>query len=79
MTYAGPLKAPNAVKAMFGLLKRSDVERAIREARQDIYAANVADYKNSQAALVEIAKSACHRPQDHVSAKPQAPSARPTA
>jgi hypothetical protein len=50
-----------AVKAMLGLLKRSDVERAMKEARRDFYASNIeALSPNSTLSiqLLEIAKKA---------------------
>jgi hypothetical protein len=69
MTYAGTLSAPSAVKAkMFGWIKRSAVESAIKEARQDFYASNVevlAPDSPLSLELIEIAKQAgaSHRPE----------------
>ncbi len=65
MTYAATMTAPDKVKAMFGLIKRSDVERAIREVREEMHADNRAGNPELQAELVEIAKrvGAASRPE----------------
>lgn len=54
---------------MFGLLKRSDVERAIKEAREDMYRSNIANLAGGELReqLIKIAKRAGRavRPKIH--------------
>lgn len=44
MSYAAATSTPKSVKAMF--LRRSQIEGAVRQARQDVYRANVENFES---------------------------------